>query len=104
MTKLANMSYTLSSNTHLGLRIAAYLVVAWCVAVFGYGLTTYSDAPIKACGSASGYCGKTGKLHTAAEFHAEKSWERTLLFSWPLGVLAAIYLVRTRRRAGQDDG
>src|SRR5262245_34417870 len=82
---------------HRRLRIAAYLAVAWCLIVFFYGLATYPDAPYKACNSPTGYCGKGGKLHTESEYQAQQSWERTLSISWPLGILAAIYLGRTRR-------
>lgn len=79
------------------LRVASYAVVAWCFVLFFYGLASFPDAPYKVCNSTYGYCGKTGHPHTTEEYEAQHTWERALLISWPFGILAAIYLVRTRR-------
>lgn len=75
------------------------MAVAWCFIVFAYGLAKYPDAPYKACRSPAGYCGKGGTIHTESEYKAQQTWERTLLVSWPFGILAAIYLARTRKDA-----
>ena len=80
------------------LKVAACVVLAWTLLLFVYGLATYPDAPYKACNSASGYCGKTRLSHTESEFHAEQKWETAILVSAPFGILAAIYLVRSRKR------
>ena len=85
---------------HRALRPLAYVAVASCLGVFGYGLAVYPDAPYKACSSLAGYCGKSGRPHTEAEYRSQQVWERTLLVSSSFGILAAIYLVRTANGSG----
>jgi hypothetical protein len=51
-----------------------------------------------------GYCGKNGKSHTEAEYRTERIWERTLLISWPLGIVAGIYLSRKKTLSVKNDG
>jgi hypothetical protein len=85
---------------HRGLRPIAYVAVASCLGIFVYGLAVYPDAPYKACSSSLGYCGKSGRPHTEAEYRSQQVWERTLLVSAPFGILAAIYLARTTKASG----
>lgn len=64
------------------------------IAVFGYGFITYPDAPFKECATPSGYCGKTGKSHTAQEYHAFIKWQTTLFIVLPAGAIAIFILRR----------
>ena len=82
---------------HRALRSIAYVAIASCLGVFGYGLAVYPDAPYKACDSSAGYCGKNGRSHTEAEYRSQQVWERTLLVLSPFGILAGIYLARTTK-------
>ena len=50
----------------------------------------YPDLPIREC--PSGYCGKEGQPHTAAEYRAFNAWQITLMIGWPIGIAAMLFL------------
>jgi hypothetical protein len=81
------------------LRASSYVAFAWFLVIFFYGLANFPDAPYKACESAYGYCGKTGYPRTEAEFRAQQTWERVLLFSSPFAFLAVGYFAWHRRKS-----
>jgi hypothetical protein len=76
----------------------AKVLVAWCLCLFVFGLLSYPDAPYRPCDGTSGYCGKSGRPHTKKEFESQQTWERLVLFSWPIGIIAGIYLTRRRSK------
>jgi len=59
------------------------------VVLFVYGLIRYPDLPIREC--PSGYCGRQGQPHTAAEYNAFKIWQTTLFIVWPIGMLISFF-------------
>src|SRR5262245_8160281 len=59
------------------IQIAVFAILA---TVFVYGMMFYTDAPIRPCGT--GFCGKGGIPHTAADYHDFMAWEHTLLITW----------------------
>jgi len=65
------------------LNIMGYSLTAFMAAVFFYGIVFYIDAPFKPCGAQ--FCGKTGKIHTLAEYQGFKRWEKMLLLTWAIG-------------------
>jgi len=73
----------------------AAVVVAWCAGVFAYGFVNFPANPYRPCGGGA-YCDKLGRLHSKAEFEAFSHWNRMLLWSWPLGIVAIIALQRMR--------
>jgi hypothetical protein len=50
------------------------------VVMIVYALMRFPDVPFHEC--ASGYCGKRGLPHTAAEYHEFLVWQRLLLIGW----------------------
>jgi hypothetical protein len=77
-------------------RVARAVIGAGMALVFAYGVFLYPDAPIKTC--SSGYCGKYGRAHTAAEFDDFMRWEHALFVVWPAGVVALVLLKPASRR------
>jgi hypothetical protein len=61
-----------------------------------YGYVQFHDAPIREC--ASGYCGKGGQFHTAAEYLAFGAWEKAMMIGWPIGLGIVLFLQRNRLR------
>jgi len=57
------------------------------------GFFAYPSAPYRQC--ASGYCDKSGRHHTFAEYRHQKLWELGLIGLWPTGILA-LYLLNRR--------
>lgn len=55
-----------------------------------YALMRFSDVPFHEC--ASGYCGKRGLPHTAAEYHEFLVWQSTLLIGWVVCIGWALLL------------
>ena len=55
-------------------RSLSYCIGLVMVVLFVYGLIRYPDLPIREC--PSGYCGKQGQPHTAAEYRAFNAWQR----------------------------
>src|SRR6266446_8091925 len=55
-----------SSQPSARQELLSYIVGAVMLAVLIYGCVQFYDAPFWEC--ASGYCGKGGKFHTAAEY------------------------------------
>ena len=72
----------------------AYIIGLVMVVLFVYGLIRYPDLPIREC--ASGYCGKQGQPHTAAEYRAFNAWRITLVIGWPIGIAALLFLQREK--------
>src|SRR6266576_5940636 len=66
-------------------RPLGYCIGLVMVVLFVYGLIRYPDLPIREC--PSGYCGRQGQPHTAAEYNAFKIWQTTLFIVWPIGML-----------------
>ena len=73
-------------------RPLSYCIGLVMVVLFVYGLIRYPDLPIREC--PSGYCGRQGQPHTAAEYNAFKIWQRTLFIVWPIGMLIMLLLQR----------
>jgi hypothetical protein len=67
-------------------RIATPIV--W-LCVFGYGVLRFSDGPIRPC--AQGFCGKTGKLHSIADYQAFQLWEPIVIATFV--IVLAIWLL-----------
>jgi hypothetical protein len=74
---------------------ASRIIGALMGVVFIYGLIQYPDAPIHPC-LAHGYCGKQSQPHTQQEFEEFKLWETTLIWSWPIGMLA-LFLLKEKK-------
>src|SRR6476659_4899602 len=66
-------------------RSLSYCIGLVMVVLFVYGLVRYPDLPIREC--PSGYCGRQGQPHTAAEYNAFSIWQTTLFIVWPIGML-----------------
>jgi predicted secreted protein len=73
-------------------RSLSYCIALVMVVLFVYGLIRYPDLPIREC--PSGYCGRQGQPHTAAEYNAFKIWQTTLFIVWPIGMLIMLLLQR----------
>ena len=69
------------------------------VVLFVYGLIRYPDLPIREC--PSGYCGKQGQPHTAAEYRAFNAWQITLMIGWPIGIAALLFLQREKLKGSK---
>jgi hypothetical protein len=72
-------------------KILTFAIVLWLIGVFAYGIYHFRDAPIRAH-SGGTFAGKQGQAHTYEEFQAFKTWETTLIYSWPIGIVA-LYLI-----------
>ena len=73
----------------------AAAVVAWCAALFVNGFVNFPANPYKPCAGIA-YCDKLGRQHSPAEFEAFSRWNRMLLWSWPLGIIAILAIQRMR--------
>jgi predicted secreted protein len=73
-------------------RSLSYCIGLVMVVLFVYGLIRYPDLPIREC--PSGYCGRQGQPHTAAEYNAFSIWQTTLFIVWPIGMLIMLLLQR----------
>ena len=93
---LRTLSKRIASGRHPILQALCLGVVAWCLALFFYGLFTYPDSPYKWCGGQA-YCGKRGSVYTYETYEAWKQWLGMLFASWPFGMLAGFALKRLRR-------
>jgi hypothetical protein len=68
-----------------------YVIGAWCIGVFLYGIVFFIDAPLHEntsqtpCVKAE-FCGKGGTPHTREEFESFLIWQNTLILSWLFGV------------------
>ena len=83
-------------------RPLSYCIGLVMVVLFVYGLIRYPDLPIREC--PSGYCGRQGQPHTAAEYNAFSIWQTTLFIVWPVGMLIMLLLQRGKpKRPGADD-
>lgn len=71
-------------------KIPIYVIVISLSLIFVWGIALYPDAPISPC--AAGFCGKWGRLHTAAEYHHFLIWQTVFLWTWvPAGLAGALY-------------
>ena len=73
-------------------QLLPYLIGLVMIVLFVYGLIRYPDLPIREC--PSGYCGRQGQPHTAAEYNAFSIWQTTLFIVWPIGMLIMLLLQR----------
>ena len=80
-------------------QLLPYLIGLVMVVLFVYGLIRYPDLPIREC--PSGYCGKQGQPHTAAEYRAFNAWQITLVIGWPIGIAALLFLQREKLNGGK---
>jgi len=78
----------------------AAVVVVWCAALFAYGFVNFPATPYKPCGG-DAYCDKLGRQHSKAEVEAYSHWNRMLLWSWPLGMVAIVAIQRMRSSSRQ---
>jgi hypothetical protein len=62
------------------------------LAIFFGGIALYPDAPLHECSGISGYCGKQGQPHTAADYHRFMVWQTALFVTWPIGFIAIAIL------------
>jgi hypothetical protein len=76
-------------------RYATYAIATMMFGVFFYGMFHYPDAPIRPCIN-HGYCGKQGQPHSVQEFSDFKLWETTLMWAWPIGMLALFFLKKKK--------
>jgi hypothetical protein len=81
-------------------QLLSYVIGLVMVVLFVYGLIRYPDLPIREC--PSGYCGKQGQPHTAAEYRAFNAWQITLLIGWPIGIAALLFLQREKLKGSND--
>jgi hypothetical protein len=65
--------------------VARIAVPAVWLSVFGYGLLRFPDAPISRC--AHMFCGKTGQLHTLADYQAFRIWEPLMIITFVVSAL-----------------
>jgi hypothetical protein len=63
--------------------------------VFFYGIIRFPDGPIHPCPD-HGYCGKQGQPHTLQDFIAFRTWETTIFYLWPIGLVTLVLLRRKR--------
>jgi hypothetical protein len=73
-----------------------YLIFAWCLGCFAYGLIFFDDAPIhentpqQPC-SVGAFCGKTGRPHTKEEFEAFLEWQTIFVPSMIIGFFSMLF-------------
>jgi len=79
-------------------RNASIVIAALMGILFAYGLIRFPDAPLHACGD-NIYCGKQGQPHTERQFKDFEIWQNTLVWVWPIGLLALYVLNRDRIRS-----
>ena len=72
------------------------IIMVFMAIEFVYGMVRFFDGPLHEC--ATGFCGKQGQPHTAAEYHAYMIWQTVMLITWPLGMLTLLLLGRFIRR------
>jgi hypothetical protein len=80
-------------------QLLTYIIGLVMVVLFVYGLIRYPDLPIREC--PSGYCGKQGQPHTAAEHRAFNAWQITLMIGWPIGIAALLFLQREKLKGSK---
>lgn len=78
-------------------KITTAVIAAIMLIFLFYGIVRFPDGPIHPCGI-SKYCGKQGQPHTLEQYRAFKTWETTLLYMWPVGLLSLVVLNRSRWR------
>jgi hypothetical protein len=76
-------------------RILSVVIAMYMTVFFSYGMIRYPDAPIHQCAE-RGFCGKQGQPHTEKEYRQFSTWQSTLSWSWPLGIIALMLLNRDR--------
>jgi hypothetical protein len=74
-------------------KIVTVVVSAAMLALFGYGLFRFPDAPLHPCG-VNGYCGKQGQPRTEKEYRDFVMWQNTLEWTWLPGMVALVLLTR----------
>jgi hypothetical protein len=79
-------------------QLLTYIIGLVMVVLFVCGLIRYPDLPIREC--PSGYCGRQGQPHTAAENRAFNAWQITLMIGWPIGIAALLFLQREKLKGG----
>src|SRR5437899_6433312 len=77
-------------------RPLSYCIGLVMVVLFVYGLIRYPDLPIREC--PSGYCGRQGQPHTAAEYNAFKIWQTTLFIVWHRDAYNASFAARKTQK------
>ena len=77
-------------------RSLSYCIGLVMVVLFVYGLIRYPDLPIREC--PSGYCGRQGQPHTAAEYNAFKIWQTTLFIVWHRDAYNASFAARKTQK------
>jgi hypothetical protein len=82
-------------------KIVVATLMAWFMLLFLYGLVVFTDGPYKPCHSVEGYCGKTGKSHTKAEYEAHNLWQKIYFGTAPFLLVAGV-LVNLRRKANKS--
>jgi hypothetical protein len=100
-TYLATLRERILPGRRPRLQVFLFCIVAWCIALFAYGIVTYTDMPYKPCfnGEFNGqYCGKRGAIQPPEKVESWKQWEGLLFASWPFGIMAGFALSRLRRQ------
>jgi hypothetical protein len=80
---------------------AACVVGAPMLVLLAYGWFRFPDGSISEY--QGGYRSSRGFSHTAEEYRDYKSWEKTLLIVWPLGLAIGFVLQRTRNSYMPDE-
>lgn len=78
-------------------KAATAVIVAIMFALLTYGLVRFPDGPIHPCGI-DRYCGKQGQPHTLQQYRAYETWETTMLYTWPVGLISLALLNKSRWR------
>lgn len=76
---------------------ATAVIAAIMLVFFFYGIVRFPDGPVHPCGI-NRYCGKQGQPHTLQQYRAFKTWETTLLYMWPVGLISLALLNKSRWR------
>lgn len=78
-------------------RVTSAIIWAAMFAYFFYGTFRFPDGPIHPCGI-NRYCGKQGQPHTLRQYRAYKTWNTSLLYIWPVGLVSLALLNKSWRK------
>jgi hypothetical protein len=77
--------------------VAIAVIVTIMLVLLSYGIVRFPDGPIYPCHT-NRYCGKQGQPHTFQQYRTYKTWETTMLYVWPVGLITLAFLKKRWRK------